>query len=189
MIQEKARQSMDVVRWGLLLLLILSLGDGASGQYSLIKGIQAQTADGLLIRLWPARQTVIAGSPIVVNYKVRNTAARAVYLVWDRSQDITVDRGTITISIPYVASGGHKEYNYRFVNIPPGKSVTGRLVIPPDRYEGSTVWDIQVGFGYVGDIKGLDRHPLPGEDPARLMGLLSSRLLTLSLGHLTVKID
>ena len=186
---ESGERSTTVMRWELLLLFAFSLGVGASGQYSLVKSIDARTEDGLLIRLWPSRQTVIEGQPIVVSYKVHNGSSKAIYLVWDQPPDITVDRGTITVSVPYVVSRGHKEYNYRFVKVPAGKVVSGRLEIPSDRYQGSTIWDIQVGFGYVASIKGLDRRPLPGEDPAELMGLLGSRLRTLALAYLRVKID
>jgi hypothetical protein len=171
------------------MLLASSLATSASGQYSLVKSIDAQTADGLLIRLWPARQTVIDGKPIVIGYRIQNSTSKAIHIVWDQSPDITVDRGTIAISVPYVVSGGHKEYNYRFVKVAAGKWVSGRLEIPPDKYHGSTIWDIQVGFGYVTNIKDLDRRPLPSEDPAQLMGLLGSRLRTFALGYLSVKVD
>jgi len=176
-----------VAKRGMLLLLVLGLGTSAGGHYASVKSIEAETADGLLVRLWLAKQAVIDGHPILVNYKVQNKTARTIYLVWDKPPDIAVDRGTIKFSVPY--TDNHKEYNYSFVEVSPHKWVSGELEIPPSKYQGMTMWHIQVGFGYVRNIKGLNRRPLLDEDPAELMGLLNSRLHTFALGYLTVEID
>jgi hypothetical protein len=160
----------------------------AVGQYTLVKRATAETADGLRFTVWTEGQTVTYGKDIVLHYKVENRSRGAVYLVRKDSLEYDNEGGRILIASPIPIPVGHGDYDYSFLKIGRGHTYRGQITIPMKAYNDLDIWPIDVGFGYVTDVTGLNRKLRPGEDPARLRGALRSRLKTAVVGSLSVKI-
>jgi hypothetical protein len=171
-----------------LLLLIFTASERGHCEYAKVKRISAQTADGIVLNVWVEPQEVKFGQDIVVHYKAENRSTRIIYLVHENPPDIVAEHDTIVIGVPLPWPIEHGEYNFSFTKVKPRRNHQGILTIPRTKYDMPGPWHINIGFGYVTDIAGIDRQLRPGEDPAILKVPLSERLKTLRLGSLTVNI-
>ena len=169
-------------------IIVLAVSRSAYGQYSMIKSIQAETTDGITVSVWAERETVRFGQNITIKYKVSNGSEKTIYLVWDNTSNPVAERGEIVIREPLVALGGHEGYDYTFTKIEHRKTYQGKLIIPRERYGEARPWRINVGFGYVIDITGLNRALNQAEDPLPMKAMLNSRIKTLLLGSLRVDV-
>jgi hypothetical protein len=158
-----------------------------SGQYAMVKRVSAETAEGIVFGVWVEHQTAAFRQPITIHFEVENRSARRIYLVREDSPYVVAERGTISIGAPIPSPIGHGGYDYSFHKIERGKPYQGQLVIAGDKYNEARSWLIQVEFGYVNNIDGLDRKLAPNEDPAILRGRLYSRLVTVVLGGLRIE--
>lgn len=168
-------------------LVLFVVPAGTSAHDSMVKRISAETADNLVFNIWLERETVRPGQDIIVHYSVENRSAQAVYLVRDNTARPIAERGTILLQEPFVSLGGHEGYDYSFTKIDRGKRYENQLIIPKESYQAQP-WRIDVGFGYVTDITGLDRQVGHGEDPSPMKVQLHSRIKTLSLGSLGIEV-
>lgn len=172
-----------------LALLVLLLTPGKLiGQDARISQATAKTPDGLLFSVWVNTQRPRYGQDIIVHFKVTNRSAKPIYLVHDNTSKLVIDRESIVIPRPLVLVGGHEGYDYSFTRVAVGKTYYGQLVISKNEYKETQEWRIDVGFGYVSDITGLNRQLGREEDPSPLKGLLSDRLETLRLCGIWVNV-
>lgn len=172
----------------LLLMLICARLVWGNEQYEgMVKRATAETNDGLQIRLWVTKQIVKLDEDAILYYQISNRSRRAIYLVLESPPKIMIEGRTILIAPPMVTPVGHGEYNFSFIKIDRGKSYRGQFTIPGGKYGEERDWDIEVGFGYVTDIAGLNRRLNPGEDPARLRGLLNSRMTVTGLNGINIR--
>lgn len=158
------------------------------GQYDLVKRVIAHTNDGLVISVTVDRQQVIYGQDITLHYSIRNGGSKTIYVVHGIPQSFDIDGGTFLVQAPIPAPVGHGEYDYTFSRVGVGRVYRGRIVIPAKQYDRTDIWRIRVALGYVTNISGLNRRLVQGEDPATLRGLLDSRIVTLSVGTLSVEV-
>ena len=172
----------------LTFLVLFILPIRVSGQYAMVKQINAETAEGLLINVWVERQTVKVGQDIVIHYKIENGSAKTLYLIHQDVPDIMAERATIRVGAPLPSPDSHGGYDYSFTKIERGKSHQGRLIVSGDKYDEVRPWFIEVGFAYVTNVTGLNRRLRSNEDPVVLRGALFSRAVTLLLGGLTVNV-
>jgi len=59
-----------------------------------------------------------------------------------------------------------------FTKVQRGKTYKGQLLIPAGRFNKEQTWLVNVNFGFVTDISGLNRQLRNNEDPAPLAGNL-----------------
>jgi hypothetical protein len=186
MIMKKRRRIRLIATFALLILFQIPIP--VIGQDATVRRATAETGDGLLFRVWLDRQTVKYGRDVVVHFTVENRSTKTVYLVHDNTSRIVVERDSIVVPRPFVPVGGHEGYDYSFTKVAPGRAHKGQLIISRDEYKTVQPWRMDVGFGYITDITGLDRHLGRGEDPAPLKALLSSRIETLLVCGLRVEV-
>jgi hypothetical protein len=172
----------------LAFLVLLTLPGSTFGQDASVRRATANTSDGLTFDVWVNRSTVRYGQDIMIQFKVENHSNKRIYLVRDKTSDIVIERDNILFPRPFVPTGGHEGYDYSFAMVDRGGSYRGRLTISKNRYKEVQPWRISVGFGYVTEIRGLNRQLRPGEDPLPLKSLLSSRLETLLICNLKVEV-
>ncbi len=183
----KNRKSSPLAKLTLILILlpVKLLGNDAD-----VSKVTVKTRNGLLFSVWVNSQSVSDGQDIVLNIKVTNHSTKTIYLVQDNinTSKFVDDRNTIVIPEPLVLLGGHESYDYTYTKVAKGKTYVGRIVIAKDDYKIAQPWPIEVGFGYVNDITGLNRPLGHLEDPAPLKGRLRSRLETLQLCGIRVDV-
>ena len=177
----------------LILLCLLNAYADARGHDARVRRVGGVTADGLTFTVWVERQMIKSGSNIIVNYKVENRSSKSIYLVRDNTSNIVFeDDELIIFPPPLVPLGGHEPCDYSYTKIARGKSYQSRLIVAGDKYPKETryaeqIWSIQIGFGYVTNIRGL--HVSEYGDPAPCKALLDSRLKSLSMDGLIVEIS
>jgi hypothetical protein len=177
----------------LALLCLLIIPITGQEQDAKVKQVVAVTADGLVFSAWIDRQVIRSGYDIVVNYNVENRSDQAIYLVRDNRSNVVFENDeSIIFPEPLVPIGGHEPCDYKFTKVARGKSHQSRFEVSGDKYPKDTryaeqIWNIQVGFGYVRNIRGI-RVEESG-DPAPCKALLNSRLKVLSLDGLILEIS
>lgn len=170
------------------LTVFLSLVAPANGQYSMVRRATAETADGVIFTVTVKRQLVISGEDITLHYRVRNNSSKAIHLVHENPPEFFTEGGGILVAASIPIPVGHGGYDYSFTKIDRGKAYEGTILIPSKIYSKRRLWPIDVGFGYVIDITGLNRRLRQDEDPVNLRGPLSIRIKTVVVGKLSVKI-
>ena len=166
----------------LLLLLAPTLGQTAR-----VRKLSAETASGLVFKVWLEGETLSMGQDIVIHCDVENRSQKTVYLVRKEGGDeIAIQESSIVIEVPLPVPVGHGGYAYRFSKIDRGGRYQWRIAVSAHDYKTTQFWVINIGFGYVHNISGLDRKLRPDEDPAALRGLLFSRMETVAVSGLTV---
>lgn len=170
-------------------LLFLCAGlTRVNGQYDgMVKRAAAETNDGLHFSLWVKNQIVKLEEDTILYYEVTNRSSRTVYLVLETPPQIIIEGRTILVASPIPTPVGHGEYNYNFIKIERGKNYSGEFKIQGGKYGEEREWDIEVGFGYVTDVTGLNRRLTRKDDPAALRGLLLSRIIVAGLKGVNVR--
>lgn len=153
-----------------------------------VRRVTAATSDGLLFSAWVVNQSIESGQNMIVYYRVENRSRKPIYLVRDNTSKTVIEDDNITFPSPLVLIGGHEEYNYGFVKVAQSRSYRGQLKVSRDEYKEAQSWGVNVGFGYVTDITGLNPSPDQINDPAPFKSLLNSRIQTLVLSSLTVEV-
>jgi hypothetical protein len=153
-----------------------------------VKHVTATTSDGLIFSAWIMRQNIYLGRDMVIYFRVDNRSGKSVYLVRKNTSHTVIEDDAIIFPEPLVLVGTHEEYNYSFTKVASGDSYRGQLKVIKDEYKKAQSWRVNVGFGYVTEIKSLNPRPDQIEDPAPLKSLLNSRLRTLSLSSLNVNV-
>lgn len=170
-----------------VLLLWLGLPAQLNGQYAAVKQATVKTTDGIKLNVWIEQLFVRLDQSIIIYYEVENLSAKDIHLVFEDKPDISISAPTIFFAPPYPSLIGHGRYEYTFVKIKRAGTHRGQLTIPGGKYGEERVWRIQVGFGYVTDVTGLDRRLGSRDDPGPLQKLLASRIKTLVVGEITVE--
>ena len=179
---------MRIIFATLISLMLLSGAPQVHGQYSLVKKVNVETQDGLVFGASVEQQSIDYGQNVIVHYRVRNNSRSVVYLVHQTSPEFDTAGGVILIQAPIPAPVGHGGYDYSFSRIEPAGEYKGRISIPSKQYDKADIWPIEIAFGYVRNVTGLNRRLRDGEDPAGLRGLLSSRIRTVVAGSLSVEV-
>ena len=179
--------------WQLLaavLLSVLALFASVNGQYAKVKQVSAETTDGLRFTARLKQQTVRVKQEVTIGYEIQNHSNKPTYLVQKEGPvETSIDGDALNLPFVIVSSGDSSSYQYRFTKIEPAKNHSGEVVVPAGRLNKDQVWIINLAFGYVSDINGLDRKLAPKEDPAPFRGLLEERLLLVQVNGLTVDVN
>lgn len=153
-----------------------------------VNRVTATTSDKLLFTAWVMRQNINLGQDIVVYYTVENHSRKSIYLVRDNTSQTVIENDNIIFPSPLVLIGGHEAYNYNFTKVARGDSYRGQLKVSRGEYKDAQLWNINVGFGYITNITGLNVSPEQINDPAPFKSLLNSRIRTLLLSGLSVEV-
>lgn len=170
------------------LTFFLTLAAPANGQYSLVRRARVETVDGVIFTVTVGPPLVISGKAVALHYSVRNNSSQAIYLVHENPTQFDTEKDSILVQAPIPIPVGHGGYDYSFTKIDRGKVYKSTIFIPSKIYAKESFWPIDVGFGYVTNVTGLNRRLRQDEDPANLRGLLYTRIKTIVVGKLSVKI-
>jgi hypothetical protein len=187
MYNSKNRQHLSFVVC--VILPFIAFGQ-AVAQYATVKRISAETANGIRITAWTTRQSWTSRQDVTIFYEVTNRSNRAIYLVRKSGElETFIDGDALVIPIPLPYPEGHGGYDYTFARVHPGSTHKGYLNIPAGRFNREQTWLINVNFGFVTNIKGLNRKLEPNEDPATLRAQLAKRILLLGVNGLVTEIE
>lgn len=100
-----------------------------------------------------------------------------------------IDGDALVIPIPLPFPEGHGGYDYNFTKVQRGRTYRGELTIPAGRFNREQTWLINVNFGFVTDVSGLNRQLRPNEDSAPLRGQLGERILLVGINGLVLEIE
>lgn len=170
------------------LTILLLTAASTRAQYTTVIQATAETEDHVSFLVKANQQMVVWGKDIVLNYSVKNNSSKSIYLVREKSYSFDTGGDSILVMAPIPAPIEHGEYNYTFIKIARGKTYQGQISIPSNVYSQLGISPIDIGFGYVTDIYGLDRQLSKNEDPIKLRGLLNSRLKVVVVGKLSVNV-
>jgi hypothetical protein len=172
-----------------LLALLLFVGQRAQGQYAKVQQATAETSDGLRFTARIRQQQVTLRQDLTIYYEVQNSSRKTIYFVQKAGKIETATDGD-NLNLPFVilTSGDSDAYHYNFTKILPGTTHKGQLVIPAGAFDREQTWLVNVSFGYVTNMNGLDRKLRPREDPAPFRGLLEQRILLVGVNGLVVEV-
>lgn len=159
-------------------LLLIAIAFGlANGQYARVRRITVETNNGVRVTAWTTRQSVTLRQEVIIFYEVANRSNKTIYLVRKRGElETFIDGDALVIPIPLPFPEGHGGYDYSFTKVQRGRTHKGQLTIPAGRFNREQTWLINVNFGFVTDISGLNRQLGSNEDPAPLRGQLGERI-------------
>jgi hypothetical protein len=158
---------------------------------AMVKRITAETKDGIRVTAWTTQQTVGLKGNVRIYYEVENRSSKTIYLVRQKGelQTAITSEGTLSIMVPIPFPDDHGGYDFSFTRVERRKSYKGRLIFPASKLNEERKWSIDVAFGIVADIKGLNRRLRNNEDPAPLRGQLGKRILILGINGLVVDVE
>jgi hypothetical protein len=159
-----------------------------NAQYGRVRYVTAGTADRVVFGVKVEQQVVASATDVVLFYTVTNNGSKPIYLVHEKSPRFENEDGIVLVEAPIPIPTGHGGYDYTFTKIAPKKTYKNQIFIPGRMFKSYDVWPLEVAFGYVTDITGLNRRLNKGEDPAALRGLLNSRMTTVAVGKLSVEV-
>lgn len=193
MYQSRNRQKHRTCFIAALPLLVQLLAPTqANAQFqAMVKRITAETKDGIRVTAWTTQQTLTLKENVTVYYEIDNRSSKTIYLVRQKGElqtAITAD-GILSIMVPIPFPDDHGGYDYSFTKVGRGKSVKGQLILPASKLNEERKWSIDVAFGIVADIKGLNRQLRNNEDPAPLRGQLGKRILVVGINGLVVDVE
>lgn len=168
-------------------VLILILGIAYS-QDAVVRTLCLETADGIRVTVKPTQPHYLPKEDITIYFEVVNRGPKPVYLVRKTSPEFFVEDGHFIIEVPQPLPLHHGEFDYEFYEILPGKTFKGTIQVPGEKVSSTDLWNFDVGFGFVRDVGGLNPIPKGNTDPAPLRSLLNSRITTVLLRGLTIKI-
>lgn len=172
------------------LLFLTAFFGHANGQYAMVNQATAETSDGLRFTARLKQHNVTLKQDVRIYYEVENRSNRTIYLVQkDGELETSVDGDLLKLPFVIVSSADSDAYHYNFTKVPPRKSHKGQLVIPAGKINKEQVWLVNVSFGFVTDINGLDRRLRRNEDPAPFRGLLEERIRLVGVNGLVLKIE
>jgi len=161
----------------------------ANGQYATVKRITAETNNGVRVTAWTNRQRAALTQDVIIFYEVVNRSDKTIYLVRKRGElETFVDGAALVIPIP-LPFPEHGPYDYSFTKVQSGRTHKGKLTIPASRFNGRRTWLININFGFVTDVSGLNRQLKPDEDPIPLRGQLGERILLVGVNGLVLKLQ
>ena len=162
----------------------------ATAQYATVKRISAETDNGVRVTAWMTRQSRTLRQHVTIFYKVTNRSNKTIYLVRKRGElETFIDGDALVIPIPLPYPEGHGGYDYSFTRVQPATTHKGYLIIPAGRFNREQTWLINMNFGFVTNIRGLNRQLRANEDPATLRAQLGRRILLVGVNGLVVEIE
>ncbi len=189
MYQKRSREKCSFIALIALLVLLIAAGQ-SNAQYAMVKRITAETNDGIRVSAWRTQSKVTLKQEVRVFYEVLNRSDKAIYLVRKAGElETDVDGDALVIPIPLPFPEGHGGYDYTFTKVERGKRYRGELVIPAGRFNKEQTWLININFGFVTNVVGLNRKLRPNEDPASLRGTLGGRLKLVALNGIVIEVE
>lgn len=176
--------------WIAALLPLLVFFGQAKGQYAKVQQATAETSDGLRFTARLKQQNVTLLQDVTIDYEIQNGSKKTIYLVQkDGKPETSSDGDNLNLPFVIVSSGDSEAYHYTFTKIPQGTTQKGQLVIPAGKFDREQAWVVNISFGFVTNITGLDRKLRPKEDPAPFRGLLEERILLVGVNGLVVEVE
>ncbi len=176
----------------LSLVVLLVPGPNTHAQFqAMAHRITAQTRNGIRVTAWTNQQSVKLKQDVTINYEVENRSGKTIYLVRQKGEIQTAIKqdGTLSIMVPIPFPDDHGGYNYSFTRVARGGSHKGQLMVRADKFKEERKWTIDIAFGIVSQIDGLNRQLRNGEDPAPLRGLLGQRMLVIGVNGLVIEVE
>jgi len=171
------------------LLLFIFVGK-SNGQYASVKSLTAKTSDGISLSAWVTKPTVSINQSLIVDYKIENNSKSTIYLV-QKNGEIKTNIDSDVLNVPFLIpfSGDSDEYHYSFTKIQRGKTHKGQIIIPAGRLNKEQTWLVEIGFGFVTNIEGLNRQLRIGDDPVPYREMLSERVKIIGINGLVVEVE
>lgn len=173
-----------------LLVLLFAPAHANAQSQAMVKRVTAETYDGVRFTAWIDQQTVSLKQNVTIFYKAENRSDKTIYLVQKEGEIRTVvDEEALSIPFLILFSGDSDDYHYSFTKLQRGKAHKGQLIIPASRFNKGQTWLVNVSFGFVTDINGLDRRLRRGEDPVPYREMLSTRIKLVGINGLVVEVE
>lgn len=179
---------MNVYRNIFAFLFLCSVSFSVNAQQAIVLRTTSETSDKLRFSIWTETSEIDLGQSVTVNYSVENKSKKNFYLVREEKQRIRLFGENMLAEAPSALPTNHGDFDFTFIQIQPKKKAFGQVVIPKEKFENEGVIPITIGFGYVENIKGIDRKLNKGEDPFPLRSELEKRIKRLYLGDLGVNV-
>jgi hypothetical protein len=123
-----------------------------------IRTIRSQTADAVAFTISVPQSSYAPNQNIVINYTVANNSKKVAYLVLEPQPQTNVDEKNrfIRLESPVKYQEEWNRYDNDLIRLAPGRSFSGKLVIPGTQTpvnpkSDAESWQMQVVFGYVFD--------------------------------------
>lgn len=172
-----------------LSLLFIFVGK-SNGQYASVKKLTAETSDGIRLSAWITKSTVSLNESLTIGYEIENSSKNIIYLV-RKNGEINTSINADVLNVPFLIpfSGDSGEYHYNFTKIQRGKTYRGQIIIPAGRLNKEQAWLVELGFGFVTNIDGLNRQLRVGDDPVPYREMLSERVKIIGINGLVVEVE
>ena len=140
-----------------LLLACITLSTAIAQKVN-IRTLRSQTADAVAFNISVPQSSYAPHQNVVISYTVTNNSKKVAYLVLEPQPKTNVDEKNrfLRIESPVKSQQEWNRYDTDLIRLAPGRSFSGKLVIPGTRIpvnprsDGES-WEIQVVFGYVFD--------------------------------------
>ena len=143
--------------FGAVLAACISFSTAIAQQVN-IRTIRSETADAVAFNISVPQSSYAPNQNIVINYTVANNSKKVAYLVLEPQPRTNVDEKNrfLGIESPVKSQDEWNRYDNELIRLAPGRSFSGKLVIPGNKIPINPrsdweSWQIQVVFGYVFD--------------------------------------
>lgn len=171
------------------LLLFVFVGK-SNGQYANVKSLTAETSDGIRLSAWITKPTISLKENLTIDYEIENNSKSIIYFV-RKDGEIKTNIDSDVLNVPFLIpfSGDSDEYHYNFTKIQRDKTHKGQIIIPAGRLNKEQTWLVEIGFGFVTNIEGLNRQLRMGDDPVPYREMLSERVKIIGINGLVVEVE
>lgn len=164
-----------------------------------IRTIRSQTVDAVAFNISVLQSSYAPNQSIVINYTVANNSKKVAYLVLEPEPQTNVDEKSrfLRIESPVKYQEEWNRYDNDLIRLAPGRSFSGKLVIPGTQIpvnprSDAESWQIQVVFGYLFDPTKVDIEELLAcKDTAfsfPCLGKLNDIAKILAVGNIVVEV-
>jgi hypothetical protein len=173
----------------LIFAVLLLMSGQINGQDAVVGTLCAETTDGIRVTVKSARRQFMPEQDVEIQFEIANLSSRPFYLVRKTSPEFFVEPEHFVIEVPQPLPIQHGDFDYKFFLVLAGKTFKGTISVPAKKVASGYLWNFDVGFGFVFDVRGMYPAPKGITDPAVLRSLLNDRIITVLLRGLTIKIN
>lgn len=154
--------------------------------------VSSETEDSIAFQISVEKKAYGREEDIDLSYVVKNRSGKNVYLILGPSSQLEIkELWIVELLEPVKTPNAHERYDYDLVEILPGKSYKGKLLIKAKELAANPKYDfgvvaIQAGFSYLFDISNL-KGCKEAEYSLPCLSEVYKRSKTLTIGNLVVK--
>lgn len=151
----------------------------------------SETGDSIAFQISAEKKVYRSDEDISVNYTVKNNSGKTVYLITGPSSQLSIKDSLVEILQPVKTPNAHERYDYHFIEILPGRSYKGKLLIEIKKLAAGSKYNwelvtIQASFSYLLDVSGL-KGCEDAEYTLPCLSQVDKESKTLTLGNLVVE--